>query len=192
MAQYNWAQPTVQTNVIGNSSIANTAIGLGNVGSGNINNYIPFFTTYNGGLAYGNVTQLIANASLQFDGANLTVGNLTLNAGGDISTTGNISGSYILGNGAFLTGITGTGNYSNANVASYLPVYSGNITSVNTVTASANVSGNALYAFDGAVFNSNTVNTSFTVNGYNAGSIGPITTAPGVVIDIVNGSWVIS
>ena len=131
MAQYNWAQPTVQTNVIGNSQIANTAIGLGNVGTGNINGFVPFFNTYNSNsIAYGNITQLTANTALQFDGYNLTV--------------------------------------------------------------AGNVNGNALYAMNGTIFNSNTVNANFDVNGYNAGSIGPITTAPGVVVNITDGSWVIS
>ena len=63
-----------------------------------------------------------------------------------ISLTGNVTaanvvGNYIYGNGAYLTGISGgAGNYSNANVAAYLPTYSGNVsafdvTAVNTVTA---------------------------------------------------------
>lgn len=139
MARFNWAQPTVQTNVIGNSQIANTAISLGNVGNANINNSIPFFTTYNSNnIAYGNITQLLASTALTFDGTNLTVG--------------------------------GTGN----------------------INAGGNVVANALWALNGTVFNSNTVNANFDVNGYNAGSVGPITTAPGVVVNITNGSWVIS
>ena len=48
-----------------------------------------------------------------------------------ISTTGNITAGYFLGNGSQLTGIA-TGNYSNSNVAAYLPTYSGNIASVGT------------------------------------------------------------
>ena len=144
MAQYNWAQPTLQTNVIGNSLIANTAVGIGNVGNGNINNFIPFFNTNNSNnIAYGNITSLVANASLQFDGANLTVGAVQVRSGGNIDTPGDVNSS-------------------------------------------------TLYAGSGTVFNSNTINADFVVNGYNAGSIGPITTAPGVVIDIINGSWVIS
>lgn len=49
---------------------------------------------------------------------------------GNIITTGNVSASYVLGNGAFLTGIAGgggNGNYSNSNVKSYLSVFDGNI-----------------------------------------------------------------
>lgn len=42
--------------------------------------------------------------------------------------TGNITAPYFVGNGASLTGIS---TYSNANVASYLPTYTGNISSGN-------------------------------------------------------------
>jgi len=45
--------------------------------------------------------------------------------GNTISVAGNITGNYILGNGSQLTGLSAT--YSNANVASYLPTYTGNI-----------------------------------------------------------------
>jgi hypothetical protein len=42
-----------------------------------------------------------------------------------VLTTGNVTGSYIIGNGSQLTGLPAS--YSNANVAAYLPVYGGNI-----------------------------------------------------------------
>jgi len=58
---------------------------------------------------------------------------------GQISATGNITGSYILGNGSQLTGLPAT--YSNANVATYLPIYSGNI-SANTISTTGNITGN--------------------------------------------------
>lgn len=57
-----------------------------------------------------------------------------------VSATGNITGSYVLGNGSLLSGITA--NYSNANVAAYLPTFSGNI-GANTVTATGNVNAAA-------------------------------------------------
>jgi hypothetical protein len=56
--------------------------------------------------------------------ANLTVGNVTVN--------GNISATYFTGNGSLLTGLAS--NYSNANVASYLTTYSGNIGNVLTTS----------------------------------------------------------
>jgi hypothetical protein len=55
--------------------------------------------------------------SWKFDQA----GNLT--APGNVTAAGNVSGNYILGNGSQLTGLPAS--YSNANVANYLPTYSG-------------------------------------------------------------------
>lgn len=64
-----------------------------------------------------------------------TVGNLgNVNSSGNISTT-----QYFVGNGYFLTGVTTS--YSNSNVASYLPTYSGNVGSL-TVIGNLFVTGN--------------------------------------------------
>ena len=64
-----------------------------------------------------------------------TVNSLVVNSNvstGNISSTGNVSANYFIGNGSLLTGIVATGgNYSNSNVASYLPTYSGNLTAGN-------------------------------------------------------------
>ena len=63
---------------------------------------------------------------------------------GQVSATGNIRGSYILGNGSQLTGLSAM--YSNANVAAFLPIYSGNISADNisagTVSTTGNITGN--------------------------------------------------
>ena len=83
-------------------------------------------------------------------------GNL-VSLGGDVSTTGNISGNFILGNGSLLTGINA--NYSNANVANYLPTYSGNLVSLGgDISTTGNISGNIL-TVDTIVANS--VTTSY-------------------------------
>ena len=72
--------------------------------------------------------------------ATITTGNI-YNAG-VISSAGNIAGTYVFGNGAFLTGITGTGNYSNSNTASFLAAFgSNNISSTGTITTTANIQG---------------------------------------------------
>ena len=73
-------------------------------GNSNVAAYLP---TYTGNLGGGNV------------GVSGAVTAAT------VSTSGNITGSYILGNGSQLTGLPAT--YSNANVQAYLPTYSGNI-----------------------------------------------------------------
>ena len=55
-----------------------------------------------------------------------------------ISSAGNIVGSYILGNGSQLTGLPAT--YGNADVANYLPTFSGNVAAGN-VSATGNIVG---------------------------------------------------
>ena len=56
-----------------------------------------------------------------------------------ISTTGNITGGYIFGNGSQLTGLAAT--YGNANVADFLPTYTGNITG-DTISLTGNIYAN--------------------------------------------------
>jgi hypothetical protein len=71
---------------------------------------------------------------------NITGGNLL--TVGLVSATGNISANYFIGNGSLLTGISAGGSYSNANVAAYLPTYSGNLASLTgPVTTTGDVTG---------------------------------------------------
>ena len=48
----------------------------------------------------------------------------------NVSVAGNITATYFVGNGALLTGIAASSNYSNVNVATYLPTYAGNIANI--------------------------------------------------------------
>ena len=74
-------------------------------------------------------------------GGNIQGGNIR--TVGKVSATGNITGEYFLGNGSQLSGLPQT--YSNANVAAFLPVYSGNISGANiSVTGDVSTSGNVL------------------------------------------------
>ena len=50
-----------------------------------------------------------------------------ISGNGNITTTQYVDAGYFVGNGALLTGIVAGTTYSNSNVASYLPTYSGNI-----------------------------------------------------------------
>jgi hypothetical protein len=109
-------------------------------------------------------------------------------APGNIISSGNVSGTYILGNGAFLTGIAA--GYSNADVANYLPTYTGNLVSLTgNVITTANISGSYIlgngrfldgmygnaevksYLESGATINANfgtgTVTTSGNISGGN-------------------------
>jgi len=54
---------------------------------------------------------------------------------GNISASGNVSGNYVLGNGAFLTGVATS--YGNANVANFLANYGS-----NTIVTTGNVTAN--------------------------------------------------
>jgi hypothetical protein len=63
----------------------------------------------------------------------------------NISVIGNITTSgYFIGNGSQLTGIVAVANYSNANVANYLPTFSGNLSAGN-VSVVGNISANTFY-----------------------------------------------
>ena len=97
----------------------------------------------------------------------------TINATGNISATGNIAGNYVLGNGAYLTGLTP--GYGNSNVAAYLPTYSGNISSGN-ISASGNITGGNVLG--GANVNATThTGTTVSVTGNITG--GSLTVATG-------------
>ena len=76
-------------------------------------------------------------------GGNVYSGNIITVGSG--SFTGNVTGNYIFGNGSQLTGISAS-TYGNANVANYLPTFSGNITAKN-ISATGNIySGNTITA----------------------------------------------
>ena len=134
-------------------------------GNANVAAFLPTYTgniTANWMSAAGNVTgaYILGNGSqltglpATYDNANVAdflptyTGNL-VSLGGDVRTlgavsaTGNISGSYILGNGSRLTGLPST--YTDANVAAFLPTYTGNLASMSgIITTSANVTGGNL------------------------------------------------
>ena len=108
-----WAElPSASSNIAG-SYIAN---GVSNVS-----------VNYN-----GNITVAVAGAA---NVATFTTNGVSLI--GNVSAN-NINAGYLYGNGYYLTGIPGTTgtNYSNANVAAYLPTYSGNIGNIvaNSIT----------------------------------------------------------
>jgi hypothetical protein len=72
-----------------------------------------------------------------------TTGNITggnINTGGLVSVTGNITANYFIGNGSQLTGLPAS--YGDANVAAYLPTYTGNLVSLTgPVITTANITG---------------------------------------------------
>jgi len=117
------------------------------------------------------------NAVLSLGGTNNYWGTAYINT---ISAHGNVTGNYFVGNGSLLTGI---GTYTNANVAAYLPTYTGNFTANNIsasgnllVTGSAQLSGGATAptAANGTA-NSQVATTAFVSNQM-ANSIGKLST----------------
>lgn len=75
---------------------------------------------------------------------NVTGGNLY--SLGLVSSTGTVTAPYFVGNGAFLTGITAVTTYGNANVATYLPTYSGSLPNLSgNVTTDGNLTGAMIY-----------------------------------------------
>jgi hypothetical protein len=129
----------------------------------NVANYLP---TYTGNLVSltGNVTTTanISGAYILGNGSQLTglpasysnanvasylptyTGNLA-SLTGNVTTTATISAAYLIGDGSQLSNLNlgnATGGYGNANVASYLPTYTGNLVSLTgNVTTIANISG---------------------------------------------------
>jgi hypothetical protein len=87
-----------------------------------------------------NASNLLSTGTVSATG-NITGGNL--HTAGEVTATGNIIGNYIIGDGSLLTNVSAGTTYSNANVAAYLPVYSGNLSAGNlSVAGQSNVNGN--------------------------------------------------
>ena len=147
-------------NIIGNGQ-ALTGITGANV-TGQVANATVAGTVYTAAqpniTSVGTLTSLTVSGNVSAGNANvtgnLTAGNITTSggSGGSISGANSITANYFVGNGALLTGLPA--GYSNADVANYLPTYTGNLTAGNanlgnalsanylTINNSANVTGN--------------------------------------------------
>ena len=127
--------------------LANSVTGVGGTsvpsfwGSGSVG--VSVTGNVSGNYILGNGSQL--SGVTNYTNANVVTflgsGNsLTIATTGNISTTGNVTGNYILGNGSQLTGLAAT--YGNANVANYLPTFSGTLQVGNIINANGNGVGN--------------------------------------------------
>jgi hypothetical protein len=112
-----------------------TGIGTNNYGNANVAAFLP---TYTGNLAGGNlsVVATVTGANINSTGGITaqddisTYANVrTLGPQGNIVGANYVSANYFVGDGSLLTNVVATGNYSNANVAAFLPVYNGNVNS---------------------------------------------------------------
>jgi filamentous hemagglutinin len=135
-----------------------TNLPAGNYSNANVANYLPTYTgnlvsltgpvTTTANVTGGNLrTAGSITATGNITGGNVATGNVTagnVNSAGAISAVGNVAGAYILGDGSQLTNLP-AGNYSNANVAGYLPTYTGNLVSLTgPVTSTSNITGGNL------------------------------------------------
>jgi hypothetical protein len=121
------------TNIYGARTWSN-AISLANLTVGNV---LANTVTVSTGLFWSNGVPFTAYGNADVTGfLSSYTGNITA---GNVNVTGNVSASYILGNGSKLTGMPQ--GYTNANVDVYLPNYTGNIGSGN-VTTTGNFRGN--------------------------------------------------
>ena len=160
---------SVNGNITGNYFIGNGSQLTGIVGDYSNANVTSFLPTYSGNLgaitAVGNVTTIsffvgdgsqlsnitAANIVGAYSNANVAnylptyTGNITANV---ISSTGNVTANYFIGDGSLLTNINAgniTGAYGNANVADYLPTYSGNI-NANNISVTTEIGANVINA----------------------------------------------
>ena len=137
--------------------------GVSNVAVFNANGMIVSGTTSVTGNIYSGNT--ITGASMSTTGNIVAAGNVqggNLITLGQASVTGNVTANYYFGNGSQLTGLPAT--YSNANVAAFLPTYTGNLLGGNlTITNNANVQGNVTVA--GTIHGNLTGTTSGIHNG---------------------------
>jgi hypothetical protein len=148
----------------GNFLTAGLISAAGNVSGGNLN-------------VTGNIVDTGALSIITGSNGNIALapnGTGIVTASGNLSAAGNITGSYILGNGSQLTGLPAT--YANANVAAYLA--SGSDTS-NIITT-ANVSGGNILAttiVSGASHIGSIVSVTSNVTGGNLLTAGLISAA---------------
>jgi hypothetical protein len=111
----------------------------------------PYMTFYTGGseraridtsgnVGIANTAPLdkLAVTGTAYISSNITGGNIL--TAGIVSATGNITGSYILGNGSQLTGIV-TSSYGNSNVVTLLSAFGS-----NTISTTGNITGGNVIA----------------------------------------------
>jgi hypothetical protein len=105
------------------------------------------------------------------------------------SIAGNIAtANYFIGNGAFLTGLPVT--YSNANVANYLPAYTGNLVSLTgPVTTTGNITANNVLFGTGVVSGTGTVYAATVSTTGNVNS-GFLSTGEASVGNLFSGGYV--
>jgi hypothetical protein len=183
-----WANGTAYSSGSGGGTYSNTNVAsylltnTGNIAAGNI----IVGTEYSTNVSTGNV---IASANIY--GANIiTTGTTSGNISGAnwiSANTFQVSNGIFWANGTAWSSSSGGGTYSNTNVASYLPVYSGNIGTSGTTTANviATFYGNLYGNVIGTQYG-NSIGTTATYTG-NVTLANVVSTLPNV--SLVAGSY---
>jgi hypothetical protein len=99
-------------------------------------------TTWTAYVSGGTAVSVGNYTNLTITGGNVIIGANTLIANGNVIADGNITaqaGSFFIGDGGLLSNISTGTVYSNANVASYLPTYTGNLDNVDSITTTGNI-----------------------------------------------------
>jgi hypothetical protein len=164
---------TVYDNSQPNITSVGTLTGL--TSSGNIS--APYFL----GNVVGNISGNIVVPGLQWNvlfndsGSANASNNFLFDANANVlSVTGNVSGTYLLGNGYYITGLPAS--YGNAEVANYLPTFTGNLSAGNANLGNSVVAnyfvgnGSLLTGIVATTGNSNYANfagNAFSVTGSN-------------------------
>jgi hypothetical protein len=182
--------------IVGNIITSGTISATGNVTYGNI--FTAGLISATGNATVGNISTSglisavgnaivgnITTSGLITATGNVAAGNIV--SASDITAVGNITGNYFVGNGSQLTGITTT--YGNANVANYLPTFSGNLTADN-ISVIGNIvayqfigSGSTLNNIQGSNVSGNVASatiayTAYSVSGANvSGNVASATIA---------------
>lgn len=130
----------------------------------------------------------VNGANLLFNGNVLVQqqGNTGNIAVGNISVSGNAVAGYFVGDGSYLTNITANaivGAYSNANVAAYLPTYTGNISAGN-ISVAGNIAGNSILT-SGTISSYGNITTDGYFIGTFIGNISGNVTVPGLNTQVI-------
>jgi hypothetical protein len=97
--------------------------------------------------------------------------------GANIVASANLYASHVIGNGSLLTGLPA--GYTNANVDSYLPTYTGNISAGNIAVANTFVTGgNARVGAELLVSGQTTLNSTTRVNGNLVAAVETLSVSP--------------
>jgi hypothetical protein len=146
---------------IGDGGLLSNISAGSNYSNANVESYLP---TYTGDLP--SVANIGATGALNVIGEITSFANVVASPGG-----------FFIGDGGLLSNISGSGSYSNANVETYLPTYTGNLDSVDAITISGNITVNSggffigdggLLANVGGTGNAAGANTQIQFNDSNA------------------------